>query len=86
MSIHQRPKDIDLRDQIVQMEGDLVFHKHSQSANILTIVERKTRFAIFIKNENKKSTSIHYALNRAKNAYHWMKSITFDRGRIYWIS
>lgn len=80
LSIHQRPKHIDYRDEIGHMESDLVFHAGNQSTNILTTIERKSRFTILIKNENKKAAVVQNSLNQIKKSYDWIKSITFDRG------
>src|SRR5579863_3680903 len=55
VSIDQRPKEIDQRKTMGHFEGDLMFTKGSQSENILTLVERKSRMVFLGKNASKKS-------------------------------
>ena len=53
VSVHTRPVEVNERKQIGDFEGDLTFFKNNQSTNIATIVERKSRLLILIKNDNK---------------------------------
>ena len=55
VSIDQRPKEIEQRKSVGHFEGDLMFTKGSQSENILTLVERKSRMVFLGKNVSKKS-------------------------------
>lgn len=81
VSIHNRPKNINERVEMGHFEGDLIFNKGSQSQNILTLVERVSRAAILVKNDNKKSETVIDALiNKIKTLNILILSITFDNG------
>jgi transposase, IS30 family len=54
VSIHNRPENITQRDELGHLEGDLVFNKGSQSSNVLTIIDRKSRYVMLTKNESKR--------------------------------
>jgi IS30 family transposase len=81
-SIHQRPQEANDREEEGHFEGDLTFCKGDQSANIMVITERKTRYVILIKNESKKATGIMKRLFNvlAILPQQMRKSITFDNG------
>lgn len=82
VSVHDRPAAINTREEFGHLEGDLTFTCGSQSKNIATIVERKTRFTFLLKNETK------YTVDVMKNVFNKLaplpaaarKSITFDNG------
>jgi len=82
ISIHERPALINDRSAFGHYEGDLTFTKGSQSANITTIVERKSRLILLHKNNSKKSTEV------MKNVFNKLallprkacSSVTFDNG------
>lgn len=78
VSIHQRPQEIETRATIGHYEGDLMFNQGSQSANVLTIVERKSRMVILVKHETKHSNPVIASVEK-KIGYH-AQSITFDQG------
>jgi IS30 family transposase len=79
ISIHERPESINQRAEIGDFEADLIFYKGSQSANVFTAIDRKTRFALMIKNESKHSEEI---LEKASVKLGGIaKSITFDNGK-----
>jgi len=81
ISIEQRPEHINQRLEIGHMETDLVFCNGSQSENILTSVDRKTRYVILDKNTNKKALFIANSFMRAaKRNDVPIKSSTFDNG------
>ena len=81
MSITMRPDSINKRIERGHYEGDLIFNKGSQSKNVLTLVERTTRKAILIKNDNKCSSTVIDALVRyIRRTGIEIKSITFDNG------
>lgn len=81
ISVHDRPEDINKREELGHYEADLIFNKGSQSKNILTLTERVSRFAILIKNENKRSETVIDALiEKIKALDLIIKSITFDNG------
>lgn len=79
ISIHDRPENINNRSISGHFEGDLVFHKGSMSKNILTVIERKSRYAFLIKNSSKHSEKIIGKLADAVFP-HKAQSITFDNG------
>lgn len=81
VSIHERPKHIEKREEIGHFEADTVFCS-SQSANIASIIERKTRFVFLTKNKSKHS---HVVMQSIANVFAQLpaqmrRSVTFDRG------
>jgi len=81
ISIHQRPCFIGDRSELGHWEGDLAFQKGNRSQNITTLVERKTRLTIFIKNESKHSNVVIKNIKNVQNKLSKaMKTITFDNG------
>lgn len=81
VSIHERPAPINSRSEVGHYECDLMFNQGSQSQNICTLIDRVTRHAIMIRNENKSSSTVIDALIRhiTENKVS-IKSITFDNG------
>lgn len=81
-SVHERPKEANDREEVGHLEGDLTFCKGDQSANVMVITERKTRYVMLIKNESKKATGVMKRLFNALAAIpeKMRKSITFDNG------
>lgn len=82
VSVHTRPAEINERKQVGDFEGDLTFVKNNKSANIATIVDRKSRLVILIKNDNKQSCLVVKGMfNRlAELPREILNSITFDNG------
>jgi IS30 family transposase len=81
VSVHVRPESINQRSELGHYECDLIFNSGSQSKNICTIVERVTREAILIKNEDKTTKTVMGSLiDHIKKTGIKMKSITFDNG------
>jgi transposase, IS30 family len=81
VSIHERPEIIDQNVEVGHYEGDLIFHSGSQSANVLTLIDRKTKHTVLIKNDDKRSKTVIGALmQRIKSSELDIKSITFDNG------
>lgn len=83
ISIHDRPSVIEKRKEIGHWEGDLVmFGGQEKSGNIATLVERKSRYSIAIKNTDKRSETVMSGIrNRLATLPKAIrKSITFDRG------
>jgi len=79
VSVHVRPEVINSRSELGHMEGDLMFNSGSQSSNILTLIDRKSRLVILTKNESKKSDIVVEAVaTKAKKI--GAKSVTFDNG------
>jgi IS30 family transposase len=79
VSVHDRPEEINMRDTVGHYEADLMFNKGSQAANVLTIVERKSRMVFLVKHESKHSKPIIESLE--KKIKSTAKSCTFDNGK-----
>lgn len=78
-SIHERPESINQRAEIGDFEADLIFYKGSQSVNVLTAIDRKTRYAFMIKNNSKHSEEIIEKVSDKLGKI--AKSVTFDNGK-----
>ena len=78
VSIHQRPPQINDRSEFGHMEGDLMFTRGSQSANILTLVERKSRRVTLVKHSSKHTSIVMPSVKHAIEPY--ALSCTFDNG------
>ena len=81
ISIDQRPAHIENRLEAGHLEGDLMIGAGQKSA-IATIVDRKTRFVLIIKVDNRKSITVtrefaHYLL---KHPQYLRKTMTYDNG------
>jgi IS30 family transposase len=82
-SIHQRPDYVKTRETFGEWEGDLMIFERSQGTmNVASLVERKTRFAVLFRNNDRSST--HF-INKLMDVMEPLpqparKSITFDRG------
>lgn len=79
VSIHQRPAGIETRELFGHYEADLMFNKGSQSENILTLVERKSRMVTFVKHESKHSEPIIESIKQKIGST--ALSCTFDNGK-----
>jgi transposase, IS30 family len=81
VSIDQRPAYIQLRHEAGHLEGDLMIGVGQKSA-IGTIVDRKTRFLIIVKIENRKSKTVtqEFALQLNKQPQYLRKTMTYDNG------
>ena len=81
VSIDNRPKHIDLRNEIGHWEGDLIIGKNHKSA-IGTIVERKSRYTIIIKLNSKKSDEVAKMFSKKLNQLNplFKKTMTYDNG------
>ena len=81
VSIDNRPRHIELRQQVGHWEGDLVIGKNHKSA-IGTIVERKTRFTLIIKLESKKAEEVAKKFSEILNKLNpiYKKTMTYDNG------
>ncbi len=81
VSIDQRPKHIENRQEIGHWEGDLMIGV-KQSSAIGTLVERKARFTYIVKLENRRSTTVTKGfakeLNKLDNMF--LKTMTYDNG------
>ena len=81
VNISQRPKDVQLRQEVGHWEGDLMIGLGQKSA-IGTIVERKTRYTFIIKLENRKSQTVtqQFAKYLTTLPKYILKSMTYDNG------
>ena len=81
VSIDNRPKHIQLRQEVGHWEGDLVIEKNHKSA-IGTIVERKSRFTIIIKLKSKKVEEVAKIFSKKLNQLNslFKKTMTYDNG------
>lgn len=81
VSIDNRPKHIELRNEIGHWEGDLMIGKNHKSA-IGTIVERKSRYTIIIKLKSKKADEVAKMFSEKLNKLNplFKKTMTYDNG------
>lgn len=81
VSIDNRPKHIELRQEVGHWEGDLVIGKNHKSA-IGTIVERKSRYTIIIKLKSKKADEVAKMFSKKLNQLNplFKKTMTYDNG------
>lgn len=90
-SIEERPFKPEDRSEFGHWEGDTIVGSTNikNSGAVFTLVERKTRFQITIKCENRKALTIYKAVKKIKRKYPELKdynlkdifkSITFDNG------
>lgn len=81
VSIDNRPKHIELRQEIGHWEGDLIIGKGQKSA-IGTIVERKSRYTIIVKLKSRKANEVAKMFSKRINQLHQKlrKSMTYDNG------
>lgn len=81
VSIDDRPAHIELRLEAGHLEGDLMIGVGQKSA-IGTIVDRKTRFLIIVKINNRKSKTVtqEFAMQLNKQPEYLRKTMTYDNG------
>ncbi|EAQ23486.1 IS30-like element ISRssp4 family transposase [Roseovarius sp. 217] len=83
LAIAHRPEAIAERDQFGHWECDLVmFRKEFGKANVTSLVERVSRFALVLKNPDRQSKPVMESLiaNLSPLPAEARRSITFDRG------
>lgn len=86
VSIEERPKYIDAREEFGHWEGDLVTGpRDGQNGAYLTLLERKTRFYYMIPITSKSSKKVYMQINKLHRFYgdsfkEIFKTITFDNG------
>jgi IS30 family transposase len=79
--ISNRPEAVNNRNEFGHWEADLMIFKRGIKSNLITLRERKTRFLIAIKNQNKEAAGTALTLiNTVKVIKKKIKSITFDQG------
>jgi len=82
-SIHNRPDHIKSRETFGEWEGDLmIFRREHGKANVASLVERKTRFAVLFRNNDRSSKHFIAKLMNVMEPLPQTarQSITFDRG------
>lgn len=82
-SIHQRPEHVKTRETFGEWEGDLMIFERAQGKmNVASLVERKTRFAVLFRNNDRSSTHFMSKLMDVMEPLPQpaRRSITFDRG------
>lgn len=82
-TIAYRPDVINERQRLGDWECDLVqFRKEFGNANLTTIVERKTRLLVIVRNPSRHSEGVMKGIKSKLGPYpaHARRSITFDRG------
>lgn len=83
VSIKNRPDSVNDREEFGHWEADLmIFRRETGNANVATIVERKSRFTVLFKNNDRQSKPIMNKLIErfAPLPFEARQSITFDRG------
>ena len=78
-SIHSRPKEIKINLTLGHWEGDTIEGKKN-SGFIATHVDRKTRYTIAGKMENKRAETFNIAVKNSFADYDDIKTITYDNG------
>jgi IS30 family transposase len=80
--ITERPENIDKRIGLGHWEGDRIEFAGTKEHSVTTLVERKTRLLLLIKNETKASTPVMNKICDKFNMAEKMacRSITFDQG------
>lgn len=82
-SIHQRPAYVKTRETFGEWEGGLMIFERAQGKmNVASLVERKTRFAVLFRNNDRSS---RHFMNKLMDVMEPLpqtarRSITFDRG------
>jgi transposase, IS30 family len=82
-SIHNRPEHVKNRENFGAWEGDLmIFRREHGKTNVASFVERKTRYAVLFRNNDRSS---NHFMARLMNVMEPLpqkarQSITFDRG------
>lgn len=81
VSIDNRPKHIDSRQEIGHWEGDLMIGKNQKSA-IGTIVERKSRYTLIVKLKARNSKEVAKMFSKVLNKLNPIlkKTMTYDNG------
>jgi len=81
--IHHRPAEVNARQEFGHWEADLmIFRKEHGPANVATVVERKSRFTVLFRNNDRRSKPLMGRLIEllAPLPQPARRSLTFDRG------
>ena len=82
-SIHNRPEAVSDRSNFGHWEGDLIIFKREYGqTNLTTLVERKSRYTVMIKNQNRRSEVVTNKIKDKLTALprYARQSLTLDRG------
>jgi IS30 family transposase len=81
ISVHERPKYVDEKNEFGHFEGDLTFCK-GLSHNIGVLIEKSSRFVLLAKNTSKKTDEVIKGMFNllAQFPKKLLKSVTFDNG------
>ncbi len=78
-SIHECPEHVKTRETFGDWEGDLmIFERANGTMNVASLIERKTRFAVLFRNNDRSSTKLMGVMEPLPQPAR--RSITFDRG------
>ena len=81
VDISSRPAIIDDRRRFGDWEGDTIIGSHKGGSVIASMVERKSRFTVLIKSENKTTAAVISGINdKMKPIASLVHSATFDNG------
>lgn len=80
--ITNRPENVESRAYAGHWEGDSIEFSGAKKKTVTTLLERKSRFVILIKNESKKSQDVMASIAEKFRSYDRIpcKTITFDQG------
>jgi transposase, IS30 family len=81
--IENRPAEVDRRETFGHWEADLlIFRKEHGKANVTSLVERKSRFAFLLPNDDRRSAAVLAGIARALRGLPEAarRTVTFDRG------
>ena len=80
--ITSRPKAVEKRNTLGHWEGDLIMFSENQKNSITTLVERKSRLLVMIKNTEKVSKTVMNLIRKELGSHPGdvCKTITFDQG------
>ena len=81
-TLHERPKEVETRDEFGHWELDTVVLRKECGCHIATFVERKTRYAIFVKIKDRKAKTMADAIIEKLSVFpdYAVKTLTVDRG------
>lgn len=81
--IAYRPDIVDGRETFGHWEGDLmIFHREHGKTNLTSLIERKSRYWVLAKNENRRPDPVAMTIGKhlSKLPEHLTQTMTFDRG------
>lgn len=76
--IDERPKSVATRRFFGDWEADFIVSGKKGSGALLVLVERKSRYVIIVKLENRRVATINFVLDRLIGAHLYVRSVTID--------